>query len=134
VKPGQLIEAKILVKDKTVLASLDENKSYLMKQAKLSKVEFLDSIDKNIPAATAVVGSSEIFIPFAGMIDINAEKERLTKEIAKAEGEYEMLNKKLSNEGFVSRAPKDVVEKERARLAEVKSKLAKLKESLEKLA
>ncbi|MBU4483822.1 valine--tRNA ligase, partial [bacterium] len=133
VKPSQKIEAKVVSKDNKSREILNKNQSFIISQAKLEKFELLNSIDRNIPAATALVNDVEVFIPFAGLIDIEAEKDRLTKEIAKAEKECEIFGKKLSNESFVDRAPKEVVEKEKAKLSEAETRRAKLKESLEKL-
>ena len=85
-------------------------------------------------AATNVTEHQTTYVPFAGLIDIEAERARLTKEIAKAQGELDGVAKKLANESFTSRAPAEIVERERTRKAAIEEKLAKLGEALKKLA
>jgi valyl-tRNA synthetase len=67
----------------------------------------------------------------AGLIDKDAELERLAKEIKKNEGEIKRINGKLGNEKFVSKAPEAVVAKEREKLQGYEEALAKLQEQLE---
>jgi valyl-tRNA synthetase len=66
----------------------------------------------------------------AGLVDFSAEEQRLGKEIAKAEKDLTASQKKLNNEGFLAKAPQDVVDKEKAKAAEAGSKLERLQESL----
>ena len=66
-------------------------------------------------AVTAVVPGAEIYIPLEDLVDIAKELERLEKEKENLEKELERVNSKLSNEGFVSKAPAKVVEEERAK-------------------
>jgi valyl-tRNA synthetase len=68
-------------------------------------------------AATALVGGMKILIPMSGLIDKAAESARLSKEIAKLRQEAERGQAKLGNADFIGRAPAEVVEKERARVA-----------------
>ena len=73
-------------------------------------------------------------MPLAGIIDIAAEKARLEKEIVKQEGEIRKISGKLSNEGFLAKAPAEVIEENRARLAEEEAKQQKLAQALARLA
>jgi valyl-tRNA synthetase len=68
----------------------------------------------------------EVHLPLAGLIDFAAERARVEKEIARSEGELQGLRKRLDNEGFVARAPREVVEKDRARAEELAGKREKL--------
>ena len=64
---------------------------------------------------------------------MNAERERITKELNHVKGMFENITNKLSNESFVSKAPKEVVEKEREKLENFRSSMEKLQKNLEKL-
>ena len=84
-------------------------------------------------SAAAIVGDMRVLIPLAGLIDLGAEKSRLTKEIKRVEGEIAKCNGKLSNANFVANAPKEVVEQEKQRLADFGAQLEGLKDQLGKL-
>jgi valyl-tRNA synthetase len=75
----------------------------------------------------------EILIPLKGLIDIQAECDRLSKEIAKFEKEVQRADAKLSNASFMERAPADVVAKERQALAENQAAIDKLTLQLKKM-
>ena len=84
-------------------------------------------------SATALVGEMQILIPMAGLIDKEAEQLRLEKEIGKIQKDMERIQAKLTNPNFVEKAPETVVEKEREKLADQRSALAKLGEQLERI-
>ncbi|MBI5681683.1 MAG: valine--tRNA ligase [Deltaproteobacteria bacterium] len=84
-------------------------------------------------AATAVVGGIEIFIPLKGLIDISEETSRLGKEVEKVMKDISGLEKRLSNEAFVSKAPAEVVEKDKTRFTELTMKKAKIEENIQRL-
>ncbi|MGA0900130.1 MAG: valine--tRNA ligase [Luteolibacter sp.] len=83
---------------------------------------------KGTPAALTPVG--EFYMPMEGLIDVEAEKARLSKEITKIQTEKKKSEGKLGNASFVDRAPVEVVEQEKERLEEWKAKLAQLQEML----
>ena len=87
---------------------------------------------KGTPAALTPVG--EVYLPMAGLIDVAAERIRLTKEIERIQGEVKKCQGKLSNASFVDRAPPEVVAQETARLDDWQVKLAQLGEMLAALA
>ncbi|VTM21259.1 valyl-tRNA ligase [Pseudomonas aeruginosa] len=105
-----------------------------MKLAKLESIRVLEAGEEAPMSATALVGDMEVLVPMAGLIDKGAELGRLDKEIQRLEGEVKRVGGKLSNEGFVAKAPADVIEKERAKLAEAEQALAKLAEQRQKIA
>ena len=72
-------------------------------------------------------------MPLADVIDIAAERDRLARELEKLEGQIAQIDKKLSNEKFVSRAPEQVVEEQRERRSEVEQTLVRLREALQRL-
>ncbi|WP_092406194.1 valine--tRNA ligase [Dokdonella immobilis] len=84
-------------------------------------------------SASAIVGELRVLIPLAGLIDLDAEKARLGKEIKRVEGEIVKCNGKLGNATFVANAPAAVVEQERQRLADFTTTLNGLLEQLGRL-
>ena len=107
---------------------LSENDALLKKLAKLESITVL-AADAEAPlSATALVGDMEVLVPMAGLIDKGAELARLDKEIARLQGEVQRVGGKLSNAAFVDKAPAEVIEKERAKLAEAEQALGKLAE------
>ena len=106
----------------------------LAKLAKLESVRVLAAGEEAPLAATALVGEMEVLVPMAGLIDKDAELARLDKELQRLEGEVKRVGGKLANEGFVAKAPAEVLDKERAKLAEAEQALAKLAEQRAKIA
>ncbi len=98
---------------------------------KLSEVQIVDDMPADAMAPVAVVGETRLMLKVE--IDVAAEKERLKKEIEKLEKQISIAQGKLSNEGFVARAPAAVVEQEKQRVAEFTATLEKLKPQLAKL-
>ena len=106
---------------------VNDNRSFLQTLARLESITLLPADDKGPVSVTKIIDGAELLIPMAGLIDKDAELERLAKEIAKVDVEIGRIESKLGNEGFVARAPEAVVAKERERLtalAEAKVKLA----------
>ncbi len=103
--------------------------SFLERLASAASVEVGDSF--TMPDAVQVItDSAKIYIPMDELIDKEKELARLNKEKAACEKDIEFVSKKLDNPGFVAKAPAQLVENERARLATAQERLAKLKESI----
>ncbi len=84
-------------------------------------------------AVQVVTEDAKIYIPMNELVDFEAEKARLSKELEEAEKDLEFFNRKLSNPGFLAKAPAAVVEKDKASAAKISEKIKMLKTSLEKL-
>ncbi|MBU2916739.1 valine--tRNA ligase [Psychrosphaera sp. F3M07] len=110
------------------LERLTANKSFLMALAKLESINVLAEGEKAPASASGIVGTMDVLIPMAGLIDKDAELSRLTKAMEKANQELQRVSGKLSNEKFVSNAPAAVIEKEQAKMAEFQQTVNKLKE------
>jgi valyl-tRNA synthetase len=113
--------------------SLCKNENYLQRLAKLNDIRFGENIAKPPQSATAVVKGLEIFVPLAGLIDINKEIERLEKQIQDMEGRLNAVSRKLDNQNFVERAPEDVITHERNKMQNYQADLSKLLQNLESL-
>ncbi|UFQ96783.1 valine--tRNA ligase [Pseudomonas wenzhouensis] len=116
------------------LRRLADFEPLLSKLAKLESVRVLAAGEEAPMSATTLVGEMEVLVPMAGLIDKGAELARLDKEVARLEGEVKRVGGKLANEGFVAKAPAEVLEKERAKLAEAEQALAKMVEQRGKIA
>ena len=98
----------------------------------------LAGADEELPreAAISVIdgegGGVEVALPLAGLVDLDQERKRIAKEIGKTEKELAGIEKKLSNEKFLERAPADLVEREKGRRIELGESLAKQKALLER--
>jgi len=113
---------------------LTENQQFLSALAKLETIQVLADNDNGPASATAVMGEMSLLIPMAGLIDKEAELARLNKAIEKLEKDIDRTQGKLSNENFVNKAPAAVIDKEKAKLSEAKSALAKLLEQKAQIA
>lgn len=133
IKPSKEISATLIAHNKDISASLEENRRYIKDLAKVSELNIETDGRPSGDGATAVAGPVEVFVPFAGLIDVKEEKERLSKEIAKVTSNVQRLEGKLSNDKFVNNAPAEIVEKEKGKLREAKVELNKLQDALEKL-
>ena len=80
-----------------------------------------------------MLGDLRLLVPMKGLIDVEAERERLSKQLAKIEAEIAKARGKLDNENFVNNAPEAVVNQERERLADFERQREQLLEQLEKL-
>jgi len=116
------------------LRRLADFEPLLNKLAKLESVRVLAAGEEAPMSATTLVGEMEVLVPMAGLIDKDAELARLDKEIGRLEGEVQRVGGKLSNQGFVAKAPAEVLDKERAKLAEAEQALAKMVEQRGKIA
>jgi valyl-tRNA synthetase len=103
---------------------------YLQALAKLSDVQVVDKLPES-PAPVSVIGTAKLMLKVE--IDVAAERERLSKEIARLESEIAKAHTKLGNESFVARAPAQVVAQEKERLENFTATLGKLREQFEKL-
>ena len=98
---------------------------YISKLANISEITFIGS-KAEVPeeVMSAVVAGAEVFIPLDDIMDYEAELERLTKEKKKLEGEVKRVKGKLSNEGFISKAPEKVINEEKAKQVKYEEMLA----------
>ena len=106
---------------------------FMQKLAGASEVEVEDGIEID-GAVCIVTDAAKIYIPMGDLVDFEAERARLNKELASAQKQLDGINAKLSNENFVSKAPAPVVEAQREAARKLNEKIAMLNDSLSKIA
>ena len=107
--------------------------TWLSRLARIESVRWLQDDEQPGQCAAAVAGNLRLLIPLAGLVDIEAEVERLQKRIGKKEQELEQVRKKLDNRKFLDNAPEAVVAKQRDRHAQIEQELAQLGEQRDRL-
>ncbi|UFN51003.1 valine--tRNA ligase [Roseomonas sp. OT10] len=117
-------------------ATLARGQRWIDTIRRMARVTGIEAVGAEPPkgAAQAVVGEATLMLPLAGVIDFDAERARLTKERAKAEGERSKIAAKLDNADFIARAKPEVVEENRERLAVAEAEIARLTAALARVA
>ncbi|SOU05996.1 valine--tRNA ligase [Xanthomonas arboricola] len=116
--------------DRTRIGRFASQLSFLLK---LEAIDWLEAGQDTPPSATAIVGELTLLVPLEGLVDMDAERTRLDKEIKRVEAEIGKCNGKLGNATFVQNAPAVVVEQERARLNDWTTQLTGLREQRAKI-
>ncbi|MBS4199828.1 valine--tRNA ligase [Bacillus sp. FJAT-49732] len=130
------IKMLLKARDEEVLAALEKNKHFIERFCNPEELEIAINITPPEKSMSAVVTGAELFLPLAGLINIDEEIARLEKEWDKWNKEVERVQKKLSNEKFISKAPQSIVDEERAKEKDyleksltVEQRIKELKES-----
>jgi valyl-tRNA synthetase len=121
----------VLVASKETRARAGRWEDALKRLARLSEVSFADAPPKG--AVQLLVRGEIAALPLTGVVDLDAERARLQKEMQRLKGEVERIDNKLGNTDFVARAPEEVVEEQREKRAEFESERAKIAEALKRL-
>jgi valyl-tRNA synthetase len=130
--PGKEVRA-IFCGGQADLEFLRGQEPYLRSLARVGNTEFRSTAAAPTGAATAVVGALEIYLPLDDLINLDEERARLTREVAKMADEIARVQKKLSNSDFVAKAKEEVIQKEREKAAQFDEKLRTLRSSLAKI-
>jgi valyl-tRNA synthetase len=133
IAPGKLVPVLLADTSPEDRQRAERHRPYLDFLARTQSIEVLEDASQAPESATALVGAMKILIPMAGLIDKQAEIGRLEKEIGRLEKECERIGAKLENPKFVDKAPQDVVQKERDKLAEAQGALSNLQAQLDKI-
>jgi valyl-tRNA synthetase len=133
IAPSMQISVIVKVENKELGEHLEKSAGYVKTLGRLSGLRIGVAEAKPKAVATGVIKGAEVYVPLEGILDLAQERDRLQKEIAKVAKDIEVFSKKLSNKNFVDKAPKEVVEKDTAKLEEIKVKREKLEQSLKAL-
>lgn len=128
IAPGKPLAVLLRQASPAVVRRVNENLSFMLTLARLDSITLLPADDKGPVSVTQIIDGAELLIPMAGLVDKDAELDRLAKEAARIDGEISRIAAKLGNEGFIGRAPEAVVAKEREKLESYQQSRAKLLE------
>lgn len=130
VPPGKETELHLKTDGSSKIKVIEKYSAYLERLGKISKLVVGSATERPPYSASAVVNSTEIFVPLKDIINIDIERKRISKEIERLEKAAQNVEKKLLNEQFLSRAPKEVVQKEKDKLESFNITLEKHRETL----
>jgi valyl-tRNA synthetase len=133
VPPAKKADVLIRVDNQDLVKILEDNRDHIINLGKVENLKIGIRMSKPEHSASAVIRDAEIFVPLEGLIDLEQERKRLEKEITRVTQLLEKINKKLSNEDFLRRAPKEIIEKEKAKREEYTKMVEKLNKNLEGL-
>lgn len=125
--PPRLKLPALIIKSEGILK---ENAGYLALLTNISEILFNPEATKPEGSATIVIKGVEFYLPLEGVVDLGEEERRLSQELSKVEKDLKLIQVKLANEDFITKAPEEVVKKERQRVDEITSKRDKLLMSL----
>ena len=130
VSPAKAIHLVLKSADEIELETLEANKGFLCSLAKVEKLEFGKDIVKPEGAGFRVAGKTEVYVPLADLLDVEAEIAKIKPQIEKIKKDLEKVQSKLADERFTSKAPAHILDRERKIEAEYLDKLNKLEENL----
>jgi valyl-tRNA synthetase len=133
ISPTQILQVLIQSEDENTRDILDAHQDLIINLARLGSLEIQNAGQRPKSSATAVVNNASIFVLLEGVIDIAKESKRLEKEIKKLTAELATVSNKLSNEGFLSKAPADVVEKVKEKQGVLLEKQQKIQTNLDRI-
>ncbi len=113
--------------------AVDGLRPQLARMARVERLEWGGAHDGAIGASSVLPSGTEAFLPLEGLVDLDRERERVEDEIGRLGGLRQSSAKKLENDQFVTRAPDDVVQKERDKLASAEEQISRLEERLARL-
>ena len=127
--PGSRVNVLVNTHDASDSKLLEDNSEMIKRLGRITDIK-VGRMSKPKGAAASVVGTMEVYVPLEGLIDLEKERARLKKEEDRVSGAIKSLESRLGDKNFTSRAPKDIVEKQRVQLAELTLQLEKLKANL----
>ncbi len=131
IAPSMKLKALVKPLSRKAEKILKENISYLKSLSRAGELDIDMHLQKSAQSATSVKNSMELYVPLKGILNISSEMQRLRKEGQKVQESLDFLNKKLHNEDFLERAPKEIVIKEKARYEELINMKDRISQSIQ---
>jgi valyl-tRNA synthetase len=127
VHPGAVVDVMVIPHSEKASAIFRDCGAYIKQMARVNEITMLSGdAAKPSGALSLILADLEVFVPVEGLVDVEGELARLAREEKKLSKEISRLDGKLSNQGFLSKAPAEVVQKERDRLAEAEARMEKI--------
>jgi len=131
VPPGAKIPMQLKGASDATRSRVAAYEDIIKRIARIESIAFGDDVPGG--AIQSVIDEATIILPIADVIDLDKERERLQKEIAKLEADIQKIDKKLANENFLAKAPEEVVAEQRERKAEAEDARTKLEQALRQI-
>ncbi len=126
IKPNDAVDAVLVPLTETDRQLLEDYRQDIIRLAKLKELTIDIKTTTVKDSATGLAAQMKVFIPLSGMVDLAAEKRRMLSEVENKQKAIDSLKSRLTNETFVSKAPAEVIEKERERLASLNQDIQQL--------
>ncbi len=133
VPPGKKSDLYVRVDTPEFGTLLQDHIEYFRSLARVENLVTGTDVKKPSLSASAIISGAEIFIPLAGLIDVETEKQRLEKELSNLGIQLEKVSKKLANADFLANAPGDVIEREKAKKVDYQGRIEKINKNLEQI-
>ena len=133
ISPGKTLPVLLQHAGKADERRATEHTQLLQRVGRVESISILKEGEQPPAAATALLGDMRLLVPMKGLIDVDAERARLDKQMERTKAELSKANGKLGNEKFVNNAPAAVVTQERERVVEFEKTIVQLTEQLQKL-
>ncbi len=130
IPPGKSVNLVVEMSGTWEAGVIEENVAHVRALAGVGDAEIVECAEKPEASATGVFGDNQVHVLLKGLLDFEEEKKRLRKAIQKIEKEMTLYNNKLANQGFVQKAPPEVVDEVRERVRNMELRLARLNENL----
>ena len=130
---GKKADVVIIPVDEETHRIFLDNRSYILDLAGVRSLVLDVNASRPPKSAAGISGQNEVFVILEGLIDMDLERTRLNKEIERRRNFIKSIDSKLRNEGFISKAPKEIIQQERLKLENSREELTKLTVNLEAL-
>jgi len=131
IAPSKGLTAFVKTDNDNIKATLDKHKDMIVNLARLEQIELTsETVEK---AASNIATTFEVFVSLEGLVDFEAEVNKLKKELKKLEKDHKIFGGKLQNEKYLANARAEVIEKDKQKFADIDEKLKKVTENIERL-